>query len=228
MDRTHINRRYIQPDKADNLPDRENKQTPQPDKTVTIEPTVAADDEKSNTTNAQQKSYRPDSSTTDIKRLHKNPVTNKDDTPTLEIHNHTTTDNNIKLTMSTPDPPTGSGSSRRRVQRFKRGGQHTQLGSHARTTISQLLHRKGQTQEPPDIDDISLTSGNFHNAPLGARMHSPHVYPAAGSRGELDNDCIYLHHPSRRLDLQSPFALAPLTQNHSQELIDNLYLTGVY
>ncbi len=44
---------YIPPDRADNLPDRENKQTPQPDKTVTIEPTVAADDEKPNTTNAQ-------------------------------------------------------------------------------------------------------------------------------------------------------------------------------
>ena len=59
-------------------------------------------------------------------------------------------------------------------------------------------------------------------------MYSPHVYPAAGSRGELDNDCIYLHHPSRRLDLESPLALAPLTHNHSPELIDNLYLTGVY
>ena len=46
--------------------------------------------------------------------------------------------------------------------------------------------------------------------------------------GELDNDCIYLHHPSRRLDLQSPLALTPLTQHHSPELIDNLYLTGVY
>ena len=59
-------------------------------------------------------------------------------------------------------------------------------------------------------------------------MHSPHVYPAAGSKGELDNDCIYLHHLSRRLDLQSPLALAPLTHNHSPELIDTMYLTGVY
>jgi hypothetical protein len=59
-------------------------------------------------------------------------------------------------------------------------------------------------------------------------MHSPHAHPVAGCRGDLDNDCIYLHHPSRRLDLQSPLALAPLSQNHSPELIDNLYLTGVY
>jgi hypothetical protein len=59
-------------------------------------------------------------------------------------------------------------------------------------------------------------------------MHSPHVHPADGSRGDLDNDCIYPHHPSRGLDLQSPLTLAPLSQYHSPELIDNLCLTGVY
>jgi len=37
-----------------------------------------------------------------------------------------------------------------------------------------------------------------------------------------------MHHPSRRLDLQSPLALTPISQNHSPKLIDNLYLTGVY
>ncbi len=59
-------------------------------------------------------------------------------------------------------------------------------------------------------------------------MYSTLVHPAAGHRGELDNDCIYLNHPSRRLDLHSPLALAPLSQHHSPELIDILYLTGVY
>jgi hypothetical protein len=44
---------YMPPGKADNLPDRENKQTPQPYKTVTHEPTVAAADEKPNPTDAQ-------------------------------------------------------------------------------------------------------------------------------------------------------------------------------
>jgi len=130
--------------------------------------------------------------------------------------------------MSTPDPPTGSGTSRRRVQRFKRGGYQIQLGSHARTAISQMLHRKGQTHISPDTDERSLTIGSFHGAPLGARMHSPHVHPTAGRKGELDNNCLYLHHPSRRLELQSPLALASLSPNHSPELIDNLYLTGVY
>jgi hypothetical protein len=58
-------------------------------------------------------------------------------------------------------------------------------------------------------------------------MHSLHVPSTAGRRGELDIDGMYLHHPSRRLDLLSPLALAPLSQNHSPELIDNMYLTGV-
>jgi hypothetical protein len=43
----------------------------------------------------------------------------------------------------------------------------------------------------------------------------------------LDNDCLYLHHPSQRLDLQSPLALAPISPIPTPELIDNLYLTGV-
>jgi hypothetical protein len=59
-------------------------------------------------------------------------------------------------------------------------------------------------------------------------MLSPHVYPTVGKRAELDNDCLYIHHPSQRLDLQSPLALRPISANHSTELIDNLYLIGVY
>ena len=208
---------YTPTGKTDNLSDRRNKQTPQPDKTVTHEPTVTAADEKTNSTNDQKKTNRPDRSTTDRKRIYNNPVSVNDDIPTLE---NTQKINKAKLTMSTPDPPSGSGTSRRRVQRYKRGGQQPKLGSHAKTTISQLLHRKGQTRAPPDTYDSSITIGSFHSAPLSARMHSPHVYPSAGNRGELDNDCIYLHHPSRRLDLQSPLALTPLTQHHSPELID--------
>jgi hypothetical protein len=102
--------------------------------------------------------------------------------------------------MSTPDQPSASGTNRRRTQRHKRGGHQTQLGSQARVIISQLLHRKRQTHAPPDNDERSLTIGRFHDAPLQARMLSPHVYPAVGQRGEIDNDCLYIHHPSRRLD----------------------------
>jgi hypothetical protein len=35
-----------------------------------------------------------------------------------------------------------------------------------------------------------------------------------------------MHHPSRRLDLQSLLAIRPISPNHSLDLIDNLYLTG--
>ena len=59
-------------------------------------------------------------------------------------------------------------------------------------------------------------------------MLCPHFYPTVGQRGELDNDCIYIHHPSRRLDLQSPLALRPISADHSPDLIDNLYLAGVH
>jgi len=41
------------------------------------------------------------------------------------------------------------------------------------------------------------------------------------------SDCLYIHHPSRRLDLQSPLALRPISPAHSSDLIDNTYLTGV-
>ena len=59
-------------------------------------------------------------------------------------------------------------------------------------------------------------------------MLSPHVYPAVGQRGEIDNDCLYIHHHSRRLDLQSPLAFRPISPAHSPDLIDNAYLTGIH
>jgi len=59
-------------------------------------------------------------------------------------------------------------------------------------------------------------------------MLSPHVYPAIVQRGEIDNYYLYVHHPSRRLDLQSPLALRPISPDHSPYLVDNLYLTGVH
>ena len=59
-------------------------------------------------------------------------------------------------------------------------------------------------------------------------MLSQHVYPTIGQRKELDNECLYIHHPSRRLDLQSPFALRPISPDHSPDLFDHLNLTGVY
>jgi hypothetical protein len=54
------------------------------------------------------------------------------------------------------------------------------------------------------------------------------VQPAVGRRGELGNDCFYLYHSSRGLDILSPLALALISPIHTPELMDNLYLTGVY
>jgi hypothetical protein len=84
--------------------------------------------------------------------------------------------------------------------------------------ISQLLHRKRETHAPPDTDERSLAIGRFHDAPLLARMLSPHVHPAIGRHGEIDNDCLYIHHPSIRLDLQSKLALRPTSHAHSPDL----------
>ena len=94
--------------------------------------------------------------------------------------------------------------------------------------ISQLLHRKGQTHAPLDTDERSLAIGRYYDAPLNAMMLYPHVYPAIGQRGEIDNDCLYTHHLSRRLDLQSPLALRLVTNEHSPNIIDNLNITGVH
>ena len=87
--------------------------------------------------------------------------------------------------------------------------------------ITQLLHRKGQTHAPPDTDERSLTIGRFYDAPLQARILSPHVYPTVGQRGEIDNVCLYIHHPSRRQNFQSPLPLRPTTIAYSPDLIDN-------
>jgi len=59
-------------------------------------------------------------------------------------------------------------------------------------------------------------------------MLSPHIYPTVGQRGELDSDCLYIHRPSRRLDLQSLLAFRPISPDHSPHLIGNMYLTGVH
>jgi hypothetical protein len=94
--------------------------------------------------------------------------------------------------------------------------------------LSQLLHRKGQTYAPPYTDERSPTIGRFYDAPLNDIMLSLHIYPAVGQRGEIDIDCLYTHHPSRRLDLHSPLALRLATAELSPNLIDNSYITGVH
>jgi len=75
---------------------------------------------------------------------------------------------------------------------------------------------------------ISLTIGNYHDAPLNARKLDKNVYPTATDRDNvLEADPIYLYHSSPHQDLQIPLALTPLSPAHILVLIENQYLTGV-
>ena len=81
--------------------------------------TIAADGSKQK----KPKRYSDPNCITDLitqsKGLYNNNTTDNNNTPNLTAHSRPPHKKNIKLTMSTPDPPTGSGTSRRRVQRFK-------------------------------------------------------------------------------------------------------------
>jgi hypothetical protein len=89
--------------------------------------------------------------------------------------------------------------------------------------------RRGRGLQPAATDAISLTIGNYHDAPLNARKLDKNVYPTAADRNNiLETDPIYLYHPSPRQDLQNPFALTSLSPAHNQVLIENQYLTGVH
>jgi hypothetical protein len=89
--------------------------------------------------------------------------------------------------------------------------------------------RRGRILLPPATDAISLTIGNFHDAPLNARKIDKNVYPYSADRDTiLEADPICLYHPFACQDLQSPLALTPLSPTHNPILIENQYLTGVH
>jgi hypothetical protein len=89
--------------------------------------------------------------------------------------------------------------------------------------------RQGRNLQPPATCAISLTIGNFHDAPLNARKFDKHVYPSVAYRDTiLETNPIYLYHPSTRLDMHSTLALTPLSPAHNLVLIENQYLIGVH
>jgi len=95
--------------------------------------------------------------------------------------------------------------------------------------LTQHLMRRGRGLQPAATDAISLTIGNYHDAPLNARKIDKNVYPTAADRDNiLETDHIYLYHPSPRQDLQSPLALNALSPAHSPVLLENQYLTVVH
>jgi hypothetical protein len=89
--------------------------------------------------------------------------------------------------------------------------------------------RKGRSLQPPIADAISLTIGNFHDAPLNAHKFGKNVYPSDADRDHiLETDSIYLYHPSSGQDLRSPLALTPLSPAQNPILIENQHRTRVH
>jgi len=123
-------------------------------------------------------------------------------------------------TMSTPLDEPKIHSNRRSVKRFKHGGSQQPLSHQARSSISQLLRNNVTAQAPPDTDLVSLNIGAYHDAPLKGRMHKPYVFRAVGTRGSLDNNCIYTYHPNSRLDLKNPLSLTTTNTDSSPDLLN--------
>ena len=95
--------------------------------------------------------------------------------------------------------------------------------------LHQHLMRRGRNLLPPATNAISLTIGNFHDAPLNAHKIDKNVYPTVVDRDNvLETYPIYLYHLSPRQDLQNPLALTPLSPTHNPFLNENQYLTGFH
>ncbi len=107
-------------------------------------------------------------------------------------------------------------------------GRSYSLTANAHIALTQHLLRRTHTQKPALSDPISRLLGSFHTAPLNARRVDPNVYPTPTDRESVLANPIYYHHPSARLDLQSPLALNPISPAHSPVLIDNYYITGTH
>ena len=138
--------------------------------------------------------------------------------------------------MSNTDDHTNNSDST--APRGRRGGRATlgcsrDRGFHfnlnAQMALTQHMMRRGGGLQPLATDAISLTIGNYHDAPLNARKIDKNVYPTTADRNNiLKTDSIYLYHSSPRQDLQSSFTLTPLSPAHNPVLIENQYLTGVH
>ena len=68
-------------------------------------------------------------------------------------------------------------------------------------TLTQHPMRRGRGLQSAATDVISLTIGNYTDAPLNARKIDKNVYPTAANRSNiLETDPIYLYDPSPRQD----------------------------
>jgi hypothetical protein len=110
------------------------------------------------------------------------------------------------IAMSSNDDNTNAGTSglrgRRggRAFRGKSSGRGFHFGLDAQVALTEHLVRMGRILLPLVTDAISLTIGNFNDAPLNARKLDDNVYPPAVDRDNvLEADPIYMHYPSPEL-----------------------------
>ena len=116
-----------------------------------------------------------------------------------------------------------------RAPRGRSRGRGFCVNLNAQMALTHHMMRRGRGLQPAATDAISLTIGNYYDAPLNVSKIDKNVYPTAADRDEiLETDPIYLYDPSLRQDLQSPLALTPLSPAHNLVFLENQYLTGVY
>ncbi len=89
-----------------------------------------------------------------------------------------------------------------RAPRGRNRGRGFHFSLKAHMALTQHLMRRRHCLRPTATDAISLTIGNFHDAPPNARKLDKNVYPLAATRDNiLETDPIYLYPPSARQDL---------------------------
>ena len=97
------------------------------------------------------------------------------------------------------DAPSSQGRRGDKTSRGRNRGRGFHFGLNAQMALTQHLMRRGRSLLTPATDAISLTIGNFSDAPLNARRLDNNVYPTALDRDNvLEVDTIYLYHPSPR------------------------------
>ena len=77
------------------------------------------------------------------------------------------------------DAPSSRGRRGGKNLRGRNKGRGFHFGLAAQMALTQHLLSRGRSLLPPATDAVSLTIGNFHDAPLNARRLDKNVYPSA-------------------------------------------------
>ncbi len=104
----------------------------------------------------------------------------------LELPRHTPDSQNI---MSSADDRNNNSNAtaprgrrgRGRAQRARARGRGFHFNHAAQEALTQHLMHRGRGLQPAASDPVSLTIGNYHDAPLNARKIDKNVYPTAAT-----------------------------------------------